>query len=62
MSLSKYIGKQLQFISGNFTGLKAVVNEISYDIEYLYGVVMLATLEDGRDIIIEKSDHFIICP
>ena len=58
MDLTKYVGKTLLFVSGNFEGKKASVNKISYDTKYLYGVAMLATLEDGRSIIIEKSDHY----
>jgi transcription antitermination factor NusG len=58
MDLTKYVGKKVIFVSGNFEGLKAIVNKLSYDTKYLYGVAMLATLEDGRDIIIEKSEHF----
>lgn len=60
MNLTKYVGKTLLFVSGNFNGLKAVVTKISYDTKYLYGVAMIANLEDGRDIIIEKSEHFRI--
>lgn len=58
MDLTKYVGKTLEFVSGNFNGLKAIVTKVSYDTKYLYGVAMLATLEDGRNIIIEKSDHY----
>ena len=58
MDLTKYVGKTLEFVSGNFNGLKAIVTKVSYDTKFLYGVAMLATLEDGRNIIIEKSDHY----
>lgn len=60
MDLTKYVGKTLLFISGNFNGLKAVVNKISYDTKYLYRVAMLDTLEDGRSVIIEKSDQYCV--
>ena len=55
---TKYVGKTIKFISGNFEGLKAVVEKLSYDNKYIYGVALLAKLEDNRIVIIEKSEHF----
>lgn len=61
MDLTKYVGRKIEFVSGNFKGLTAIINKISYDNKYLFGVAMLATLEDGKNIVIEKSEHYILC-
>lgn len=57
MDLTKYVGKTLLFTSRNFEGKKATVDKISYDTKYIYGVAMLATLEDGNPYTGEGSER-----